>query len=368
MQTAPDSPTASAGGPSTSTAAGHEANAAGRVAGSAGKASGGNQAPAVVGGAGAPAAGASAGAPSSVAGATAGAAAGGGGTSAAGSSSSASEVMPCNAADKGPEATAVKYPGTGDKPSGPFTVVVEIDPGLKDHTIYGPEPLGMIKHPIVSWGNGGCSKDSTGFAELLLEFSSQGMIVIADGTPGGGAGAAGGGSLTTDGTILIQGIDWAISENERPCSKYYHKLDLTKVGVSGQSCGGLMAIGAATDKRVTTSMPMNSGTFMRDQALYDALHSPMAIIDGGSDDIAFANGQADFQAINNIPILFANLPTGHGGTYWDDNAGDFGKIAVAWLRWQLLVDEGATGKGMFIGDSCGLCSSQWDLMWKMKPQ
>jgi hypothetical protein len=72
--------------------------------------------------------------------------------------------------------------------------------------------------------------------------------------------------------------------------------------------------------------------------------------------------------INNIPLLFANSNTGHGGTYWDDNGGDFAKVAVAWLSWWLLNDEGATGKGMFIGASCGLCSStSWDLMWKMKP-
>jgi hypothetical protein len=56
--------------------------------------------------------------------------------------------------------------GTGAKPTGRFDVVVEIDPGLAYHTVYRPDPIGMINHPIVAWGNGGCSKDSTGFAEL----------------------------------------------------------------------------------------------------------------------------------------------------------------------------------------------------------
>jgi hypothetical protein len=95
----------------------------------------------------------------------------------------------------------------------------------------------------------------------------------------------------------------------------------------------------------------------------------MAIIDGGAGDIAYANGRADFAAINNIPILFANLPTGHGGTYWEDNGGEFGKAAVAWLRWWLLDDQGPTGKAMFVGESCGLCSnSGWSLMWKQEPE
>ncbi|HET8936198.1 MAG TPA: hypothetical protein VFN67_22290 [Polyangiales bacterium] len=171
-----------------------------------------------------------------------------------------------------------------------------------------------------------------------------------------------------DKTALVQAMDWAEKENERPCSKYYHQLS-GKFAVSGQSCGGLMAINASADKRVTTSMPMNSGLLSRDQMLYGALYAPMAIIDGGPDDIAYANGQADFEAIDNIPIMFANAMTGHGGTYWDDNGGEFAEVALAWLSWWLHDDQAATGKGMFVGDSCGLCSkSGWTHMWKMSPQ
>jgi hypothetical protein len=55
----------------------------------------------------------------------------------------------------------------------------------------------------------------------------------------------------------------------------------------------------------------------------------------------------------------------NGGTYWDDNGGDVATVAVAWLNWWLLNNQGATGKRMFIGDTCGSCSHT---MWKMKPQ
>ncbi|HET6335899.1 MAG TPA: hypothetical protein VFG30_21885 [Polyangiales bacterium] len=302
---------------------------------------------------------------SAVAGTGAAAAGAAGEAGAAGAAGSTVADVECNPADKTADAKPVTGLGTGAKPSGEFSVVVESDPGIADHTVYRPDPIGMIKHPILAWGNGGCSKDSSGFAEFLMQLTSQGILVIADGTPGG----TGSGSLGTDGTVLLKAIDWATAENERPCSKYYHKLDVSKVAVSGQSCGGLMAIGASTDKRITTSMPMNSGLFSRDMAIYGALHAPMAIIDGGPDDIAYENGSADFMAINNIPLLFANSPTGHGGTYWEDNGGEFGKVAVGWLRWWLLSDLGATGKGMFIGEMCGLCgNTNWSLMWKMKPQ
>jgi hypothetical protein len=37
------------------------------------------------------------------------------------------------------------------------------------------------------------------------------------------------------------------------------------------------------------------------------------------------------------------------------------------MRWHLLGDQGATGKGIFIGDQCGLCGDKWKLMWKNAP-
>lgn len=269
----------------------------------------------------------------------------------------------CAEPDKEPAATAISGIGRGNKPVGKFATVVERDPGIADQTIFRPATLGEIAHPILTWGNGGCSKSNGGFTEFLLQFAAEGIVVIADGAPSGMSG-----SSPDDGSQLIKAIDWAEKENQRPCSKYYGKLDLTKVAVAGMSCGGLMAINASRDERVAVSMPMNSGLFQRNQALYSALHAPMAIINGGPDDIAYNNGRADFQAISTIPVLLANIPVGHGGTYQQDNGGAMGTLALAWIRWHLLDDQGAMGKGMFIGDACGLCSSEWMLEWKNKPQ
>lgn len=283
---------------------------------------------------------------------------------AAGSSSGMPETPPeaCDPADQGPEAMAVSGIGTGMPPTGEYKPIVETDPGLEGFTIFRPETLGMIQHPVFTWGNGGCMRNVSGFSEFLLQIAAEGIVVIAD----GGVGMSG--SSAADGSQLVKAMDWAEKENARPCSKYYRKLDVTKMAVSGQSCGGLMALNSSDDKRIATSMPMNSGLMARDQTLYAALHAPMAIINGGESDIAYANGNADFEAISNIPIMNANLPVGHGGTYREDNGGEMGKMARAWLRWHLLNDEGATGKGMFIGDACGFCSSEWTIEWKMKPQ
>lgn len=281
---------------------------------------------------------------------------------------------PCNAADKTADAREVAFarPGEGpglSTPTGEFKPIMEADPGIPTHTVIRPEPLGKFKHPILAWGEGGCGKNGNigMFSNLFMEFASHGILVVADGPPGNGPTMQG-----QDAGPLLYAIEWARKENERPCSKYYHKLAVDKVAVSGQSCGGLMAIQAATDPSITTAFPYNSGLFQRDQTIYDKLHAPMAIFDGGPDDIAYANGMADFNAIDNIPILFAN-PTScssnaHVCTFFDEHAGEYGRVGVAWMRWHLLGDEGATGKGMFIGDNCGICGgSKWTMMWKNAP-
>jgi hypothetical protein len=279
----------------------------------------------------------------------------------------------CNPADKGAEPMEVAFakPGEGpglSTPTGEFMPIMEADPGIPTHTVIRPEPLGKFKHPIMAWGEGGCGKSGNigMFSAMFMEFASHGILVIADGPPGNGPTMAG-----QDAGPLLFGLEWAIKENERPCSQYYHKLDVTKLAVSGQSCGGLMAIQAATDPRITTAFPYNSGLFARDQSIYDKLHAPMAIFDGGPDDIAYANGLADFNAIDKIPILFANPSScssnAHVCTFFDEHAGEFGRAGVGWLRWHLLNDQGPTGKGMFIGDGCGICGSEWDIMWKNAP-
>ena len=363
-------PAAGSGGGSVITSTGGATGGAGRASGAGSSATAGTKAPA--------AGSTAAGTPATAGSGTAGSGGSSGSQAAAGAGGAAAGAsapdVACDPKDKTAAPTNVEFakPGEGPglaKPLGEFMPVMEADPGIPTHTIIRPEPLGKIKHPILAWGEGGCGKSGNigMFSALFMEFASQGILIVADGPPRSGGPTMAG----SDAKPLLYAIDWAIKENERPCSQYYHKLDVTKLAVSGQSCGGLMAIQAATDPKITTAFPYNSGLFSRDQTIYNALHAPMAIFDGGSEDIAYANGLADFNAITKIPMLFAN-PTScssnaHVCTFFDANAGEFGRAGVAWMRWHLLGDEGATGKGMFIGDSCGLCGSKWTMMWKNKP-
>lgn len=265
----------------------------------------------------------------------------------------------------------------GEPPSGPYEVIVEQDPDFATHTIY--RPVGATKMPIVVWGNGGCGKNGTFFAEFLTEVASHGFLIISDGTPEGGAGGgagcgasgstadAEGGTLGADGTPLIQAMDWAVKQNSNPCSPLYRKVNTTKIAAMGQSCGGLMTYQVASDPRLTTIVLWNSGLFQRNQEIYNSLHTPMAMFLGGTEDIAYENGTADFNAINNVPFFYGSLELGslgHIGTFIEDNAGEFGRVGVAWLKYQLLGDKGPNGAQMFEGANCGLCKTEWTIKKK----
>ena len=291
----------------------------------------------------------------------------------------------------------------GTPPTGPHAVVIEHDQTLATHTVYRPATLGPARYPVLVWGEGGCAKDGLMFPEFLNEIASHGFVVIADGPPVGrsgpgggaapgprgggaaapagaaaapgaraggapppGAGRQGGGGaprVMTDGTALVAAIDWISREASDPGSRFYQKVDATRVAAMGMSCGGLMSYGASADPRIATVGIWNSGLIQPDAKIFAALHSPVIIVTGGESDIAYANGKRDFETLPaKIPVFYGVHPSvGHGGTYNEDNGGAFGVAAVAWLKWQLLNDTGATGKGYFVGAGCGICG---DAKWQ----
>jgi hypothetical protein len=299
------------------------------------------------------------------------AAAGSGGTPAAagaGGTDGAPEppAVACDPADMLPEAREVPLDsirGSSNTAAivpakGPLPPVVEHDPGLNTHTVYRPMTLDA-KYPLVVWANGGCAKNGTMFARFLLEIASHGFVIVADGEPNG----SGTGPLETNAGPQTAAIDWIVKENERPCSKYYRKLDTTKIAAMGQSCGGLMTMGVSGDARLTTIMIWNSGMFQRDEAIYMGLHTPVAYIIGGPDDVAYPQAESDFAAINNVPIFYGNSPVGHTGTYAQDNGGAFATVGIAWLKWQLYGEMSDSTSGMFLGAACTLCK---DPMWTVE--
>lgn len=287
----------------------------------------------------------------------------------------------------------VNYVQRGAPPSGPLSVVIEHDSKLTTHTIYRPATLGPAKHGVLVWGEGACVKNGLTFPEFLSQIASYGFVVLADGPPvmpaaraagpGGApvtngaprgqgapaapAGARGGAPLTinADGTPLTAAIDWLAQQASDRSSRFYQKVDTSRVAAMGMSCGGLMAYNVSADPRVATVGIWNSGLLQPDAKIFAGLHSPVIIMTGGETDIAYANGKRDFETMPaRVPVFYGVYPSvGHGGTYNEDNGGAFGTAAVAWLKWQLMNDTGATGRGYFVGDGCGLCANaQWKIV------
>ena len=265
--------------------------------------------------------------------------------------------------------TASKPVSTTATGTGPHKVVVETnsDTGISAGTIFRPMDLGGTeKYPIFVWGEGGCQQNGLIQADVMGEIASHGYFVIADGPPNGTSSGTLGSDPVAMGKPLLAYITWAIAENDKPCSAYYHSIDTTKTATNGFSCGGLMAEGTAGDPRITTWALNSSGLFSANQALYMSVHTPVLIVLGGSNDIAYQNGENDYKAIAALgkPImLFSKNGSNHGGDL-SNGTGDFSKIDLAWLNWWLKGDQGATGKGVLVGSGCTYCSDTTG--WEVK--
>ena len=250
-----------------------------------------------------------------------------------------------------------RTPGGSGGGSGPYPAGYETSTGLPSHTIYRPESLPCEKLPIFVWGEGGCSNNGTSSLPFLREIASYGFLAIANGSPNG--------SGTETAAQLTQAVDWAVAENSRQGSKYYGRIDTTKVAVAGWSCGGLEAYEVSNDPRVTTTMIFSSG-LLSDSNDYQLkrLTKPIAYFIGGSGDIAYPNAIDDWGKLPaGLPAWMGNLPVGHGGTYTQTNGGEFGRVAVLYLKWRLKGDR--TAGTNFVGSNCGLCSgTQWQVQQK----
>jgi hypothetical protein len=259
-----------------------------------------------------------------------------------------------------------------DGGTGPYTAIMVTESNLSTHTVFRPKDLGVFgrknKLPIIAWGNGGCANSPWEHVNFLSEISSYGFLVIAIGPMPDEGQRGGGRSMSSQ---LIDAINWAIAQNNDKSSQYYNKIDITKIAVSGMSCGGLQALETAPDQRVTTAVICNSGilgdagggmpgmpNLTKDHLA--KLHSPTLYILGGEKDIAYSNGMDDFKRIDNVPVFVANMDVGHGGTYRQPHGGEFAKVATAWFKWQLKGDKEAAK--MFTGDPCGL---SLDPNWKV---
>jgi hypothetical protein len=265
--------------------------------------------------------------------------------------------------------TGVLPPVSDPGAPGPFTPVETDNTGPNgQYTIIAPMELGQggIENPILVWSPG-AGADPAIYQTLLDHIASHGFLVISY-------------NSTSTGPELTTAIDWIVSQGTMQGSPYYNKIDITKIAAGGQSAGSLAAFNIAGDKRLTTTLHINGGTFAPHTGVMNLVKPAQFICgddpDGGNGlsqgDLARPNCDADFQ-LATTPVWYGDVIGATHVTIIDNPLSPtpndplkkpFLSATTAWLRWQLAGDQ--TMKPSFVGSSCGYCqeTSTWTVQQK----
>ena len=261
--------------------------------------------------------------------------------------------------------------------SGPYPAIAESRAELPRHTVYRPVEWPGAALPLYVWGNGGCSGNGLAHAAYLRQIASHGYVIVALGTPGGGAAPpADANTDATQASQMIEAIEWAERETAREGGPFHRRIDVTRIGVGGHSCGGLQALAISDDPRIDTTLVLNSGIYnvpgtgrsrvQVDKTQLTRLHAPALYLTGGPSDVAHPNATDDVARIDRVPVFFGVLPVGHGGTFSAPDGGEWAKVTTRWLDWQLKANADASRD--FAGKDCRLCTdTRWTVVQKQLP-
>jgi len=201
--------------------------------------------------------------------------------------------------------------------------------------------LGVSKHPVFIWGPGGGSSPSD-YEYHLRRLASHGFVIYSQ-------------TSTGQGTEMTSAINWLTTQNSRSTSKYYNKLDLSRLAAGGHSQGSISTFAIAGDSRLKTTIHVAGGSF--DGSGPSKLRKPALYIDGSEDTLALSNVKRDYTNTT-VPVWFGIL-SGVDHIYAARN----GLPAItAWLRWQIAGET--TRKSMFISTTCYFCTSSWTVQYK----
>ena len=245
-------------------------------------------------------------------------------------------------------AQPLKTKNIDDGGTGMFKAIAVKESGMPDFVIYRPKDL-MHAHarcgalPLLMFANGGCMDTSIGYERMLTEIASHGYIVMAIGEMQDVRNDRK--ESHTPSSELKRGLDWIVQQSVTKGSDYYQNIDTARIGAAGHSCGGAQVLANAADARLKTYLILNAG--MGDMEMAGAskaslpnMHGPALYIVGGPSDVAFENAQKDYERITDTPVALADHPaSGHGGTYEHPYGGDYGRMVIDWLDWQLKGEK-----------------------------
>ena len=228
--------------------------------------------------------------------------------------------------------------------SGMFKAVAVKERTMEDFVVYRPKDM-LHAHarrgalPVLLFGNGGCADTSAGYERMLTEVASHGFVVVAIGEMRDSLNEGPVGQ--TESSELMRGLELMLQLNRTKGTEYFHFIDTTRIAAAGHSCGGAQVLCNGGDERLKTYLILNAGMGNMQmagasRASLSELHAPILYVVGGPKDVAFQNAQLDYERIGHVPVCLANHPaSGHGGTYYDRYGGDYGRLVLDWLEWQL---------------------------------
>ncbi|WP_199443644.1 poly(ethylene terephthalate) hydrolase family protein [Umezawaea beigongshangensis] len=200
-----------------------------------------------------------------------------------------------------------------------FPVVREGAHGDNRYTVFRPSDPRAVGRPlpVLAFGNGACAHtDNREVTRALTFLASKGFVVVDTGSVDGSPNGVPSGSPIP--SLLTDAITWAGREQGRSGSPLSQRLDLTRVATAGHSCGGLEALVAGQDARVSAVVSLDSGLFANGSFGYSRselrkLHTPVLFLDGGPSDIAHDNTRANYDLVT-VPAVLAEQPrAGHVG-------------------------------------------------------
>jgi hypothetical protein len=199
-----------------------------------------------------------------------------------------------------------------------------------------------------------------GYGSLLRSVASYGYFVVAANSRWVGGGNS----------AMTKALYFIFAENERADSKYYQKIDTTKVGAMGHSQGGMATAAASSDSRISSVILWNGGTTASKPFL--AISGERDIFTTQASQLANPVNAAQRPAAY---LFYHDVPTIVDGKMTGGSAGHLTlmmeperviEVAVGW--WDFMLKGDATAKAMFVGDNCGLCSgTAYPSNWVMPP-
>lgn len=242
------------------------------------------------------------------------------------------------------KAQPMKTKTIDDGGTGMFKAIAVKEAAMPDFVIYRPKDMMHARArcgvmPLLMWANGGCMDTSVGYERMLTEIASHGYIVMAIGEMQDRQFDRK--ESHTESSELKRGLDWMLEQVRTKGSDYYQNIDTLRIAAAGHSCGGAQVLYNIADSRLKTCLIMNAG--MGDMEMAGAsraslpqIHMPVLYVTGGPGDVAYENAKKDYARINHVPVVWADHPaSGHGGTYNQQYGGDYARLVIDWLDWQL---------------------------------